>query len=112
MRWINPADTRNAAIWLSFRVPSPLLGCPEGGPNWIYRECAPIVRMCLEITVRAGKLYSMSAAVQTIESDTDIVEVAEIFLKKRCQRFPVVTDGRLVGIISRCDALRALEYLW
>jgi CBS domain-containing protein len=54
----------------------------------------------------------MSAEVQTIESDADIVEVAEIFLKKRCQRFPVVTDGRLVGIIRRYDALRALEYLW
>jgi hypothetical protein len=80
LRWINPTDTRNAAIWLSFPVPSPLLGCPEGGPNRIYRECAPIVRMCPEVTVRAGKLYSMNAEVQTIESDTDIVEVAEIFL--------------------------------
>ena len=68
--------------------------------------------MCTEVTVRAGKLYSMSAKLQTIESDTDIVEVAEIFLKKRCQRFPVVTDGRLVGIISRCDVRRALEELW
>lgn len=42
----------------------------------------------------------MSAEEQTIESDTDIVVFAEIFLKKRCQRFPVVTDRRLVGIIT------------
>jgi CBS domain-containing protein len=54
----------------------------------------------------------MSAEVQTIESDTDIVEAAEIFLKNRYRRFPVVTDGRLVGMISRYDVLRALEELW
>ena len=54
----------------------------------------------------------MSAEVQTIESDTDIVEAAEIFLRKRYRRFPVVADGRLVGMISRYDVLRALEELW
>lgn len=54
----------------------------------------------------------MSAEVQTIESDTDIVEAAEIFLRNRYRRFPVVTDGRLVGMISRYDVLRALEELW
>jgi CBS domain-containing protein len=54
----------------------------------------------------------MSAEVQTIESDTDIVEAAEIFLKNRYRRFPVVTNGRLVGMISRYDVLRALEELW
>ena len=54
----------------------------------------------------------MSAEVETIESDTDIVEAAEIFLKNHYRRFPVVTDGRLVGMISRHDVLRALEELW
>jgi CBS domain-containing protein len=54
----------------------------------------------------------MSTEVQTIESDTDIVEAAEIFLKNRYRRFPVVTDGRLVGMISRYDVLRGLEELW
>jgi CBS domain-containing protein len=54
----------------------------------------------------------MSSEVQTIESDTDIVEAAELFLKVRYRRFPVVTNGRLDGLISRYDVLRALEELW
>ena len=54
----------------------------------------------------------MSSEVQTIESDMDIVEAAELFLKVRYRRFPVVTNGRLDGLISRYDVLRALEELW
>lgn len=54
----------------------------------------------------------MSSEVQTIESDTDIVEAAELFLKVRYRRFPVVTNGRLDGLISRYDVLRALDALW
>ena len=54
----------------------------------------------------------MSAELWTIESDTDIVGPAEVFLKNRYRRFPVVTDGHLVGKISRYDVLRALEELW
>lgn len=54
----------------------------------------------------------MSSKVQTIESDTDIVEAAELFLKVRYRRFPVVTNGRLDGLISRYDVLRALDALW
>ncbi len=54
----------------------------------------------------------MSSEVQTIESDMDIVEAAELFLKVRYRRFPVVTNGRLDGLISRYDVLRALDALW
>jgi CBS domain-containing protein len=54
----------------------------------------------------------MSSEVQTIESDTDIIEAAELFLKVRYRRFPVLTNGRLVGLISRYDVLRALDALW
>ena len=54
----------------------------------------------------------MSSEVQTIEADTDIVEAAELFLRVRYRRFPVVTNGRLDGLISRYDVLRALDALW
>jgi CBS domain-containing protein len=54
----------------------------------------------------------MSREVETIEADTDIVRVAEIFLKSRYRRFPVMSNDRLVGQISRRDVLKALEELW
>ncbi len=54
----------------------------------------------------------MSPEVITIEADTDIVEVTQIFLRSRFRRYPVMADGRLVGVLSRYDVLRALEELW
>jgi CBS domain-containing protein len=54
----------------------------------------------------------MTTQVQTIDADTDIVEVVEKFLHGPYRRFPVMENGRLVGQISRHDVLRALEELW
>ncbi len=54
----------------------------------------------------------MSRDVETIEADTDIVKAVKIFLKSPYRRFPVMSNDRLVGQISRCDVLKALEELW
>lgn len=54
----------------------------------------------------------MSRDVQTVTADTDVVEVAERFLKFKFHRYPVIRNQRLVGIISRHDVLRALDKLW
>jgi len=54
----------------------------------------------------------MSERVRTIPSDMDIVEAADMFLKTGYRRFPVVADGRLVGVISRYEVLRALDDMW
>ena len=54
----------------------------------------------------------MSHEVRTVEADTAIVEVAELFLKSVYRRFPVMHKGRLVGQISRHDILKAIEELW
>ncbi len=54
----------------------------------------------------------MSRDVQTVDAEAEIIEVAEMFLKSRYRRFPVLANGRLVGLISRADILRALDDLW
>ena len=54
----------------------------------------------------------MSREVQTVDAQSDVVEVAELFLNSRFRRFPVMKNGRLVGVISRHDVLRALDDLW
>jgi len=54
----------------------------------------------------------MTRDVETVAAGTDIVEVAELFLARPFHRFPVVRDGRLVGIVTRHDILVALDRLW
>lgn len=54
----------------------------------------------------------MSENVETIDANTDIVEIADLFLKSRYRRFPVTANDRLVGLISRYDVLKALADLW
>ena len=50
----------------------------------------------------------MVTDVKTVESDMSIFDLAELFMESRLRRFPVTKDNRLVGQISRRDALRAL----
>jgi len=54
----------------------------------------------------------MSADVQTIPADMNIIAATEAFLKSAFRRFPVIENGRLVGQISRADALRAMRDSW
>lgn len=51
----------------------------------------------------------MTEAVETIEHDADIIEVSKAFIERDRKRLPVIREGKLVGQISRCDVLRAVE---
>jgi len=51
----------------------------------------------------------MSTELQTVSTECDIMEVAELFLNNKYRRVPVLEDGRLVGQISRRDILRAIR---
>jgi CBS-domain-containing membrane protein len=51
----------------------------------------------------------MSAPVITVTQATDVSEVAHLFSSYRIKRVPVVRDGRIVGIVSRVDLLRAFK---
>jgi CBS domain-containing protein len=54
----------------------------------------------------------MSREVEHIDADSGIVDAAEKFLESSFRRFPVLRDGRLVGQISRCDILRAIDEVY
>lgn len=54
----------------------------------------------------------MSTNVETLDAELDLVQAAERFLNSRYRRFPVTSEGRLVGQISRVDLLRALAQQW
>lgn len=51
----------------------------------------------------------MTAAVDTLDAATDLVTAAQRFLEADYRRFPVTSDGALVGIVTRLDLLAALQ---
>lgn len=54
----------------------------------------------------------MTREVTTIESGTDIIKAADLFMSSSFRRFPILKNGRMTGQISRADLLRALEEHW
>lgn len=50
----------------------------------------------------------MTANVLTIEADDPISKIADMCIVHRVRRVPVMEDGRIVGMISRRDVLKAL----
>ena len=54
----------------------------------------------------------MTREVTTIESGTDIIKAADLFMSSGFRRFPILKNGRMTGQISRADLLRALEEHW
>lgn len=58
---------------------------------------------------RVGEV--MTVPVTAVTPETDLAEVAALMESRRIKRLPVLEDGRLVGILTRQDLLRALERL-
>jgi CBS domain-containing protein len=50
----------------------------------------------------------MVAPVITVADDAPLEQITELLETHRIKRVPVVRDGRVVGIVSRADLLRAL----
>lgn len=50
----------------------------------------------------------MTHQVTTVSEDASLEEIAEILEKQHIKRVPVVTDGKLVGIVSRANLLHGL----
>ncbi|MDJ0939526.1 MAG: CBS domain-containing protein [Woeseiaceae bacterium] len=53
----------------------------------------------------------MVTDVKTVDADMSIVDLAEQFMESKLRRYPVLSDNRLVGQISRRDVLRAMVEL-
>jgi CBS domain-containing protein len=53
----------------------------------------------------------MTTEIETVPASEDILAIAGRFASGRHRRLLVIDDGRLVGLISRSDLLRALEEL-
>lgn len=75
---------------------------------------------CLKVALNAayqdcwgGKVADfMHPHVTSVDLDTNMIEIAEMFVKQPYKRLPVVKDNRLVGQIHRRDVLKALLVAW
>ncbi len=50
----------------------------------------------------------MKTHVFTVAEETPLQEIAVLLTEKKIKRVPVVVEGKLVGIVSRADVVRAL----
>lgn len=50
----------------------------------------------------------MSTRVVSVSEDTPLDEIADLLERNRIKRVPVLKDGKLVGIVSRANLIRAL----
>ena len=74
---------------------------------------------CMKVALNAGYYGDwggpvsdyMTTAVESVDAEMNIVDLAQRFLDSGYRRFPVLRNNRLVGQISRRDALRALSEL-
>lgn len=57
--------------------------------------------------------FMTPAPITTVTPDDSLIDVAELFANSPFRRCPVIEDGRLVGLISRRDVMKALtEGAW
>lgn len=49
----------------------------------------------------------MKKRVVSVCPDTSVDEIADLLVKKKIKRVPVIDAGKLVGIVSRIDVLKA-----
>jgi CBS domain-containing protein len=50
----------------------------------------------------------MTADLVTVEEDASAEDIARLMEERRIRRVPVLRDGKIVGIVSRADLLRAI----
>jgi CBS domain-containing protein len=104
------ASAREVALYM-------LLGGFSGVP--IAEADGSLVGIVTELdllrVLRAGRSLDatpvdaiMTSEVLTVDVGASVEEIMEILDEKRIQRVPVTNGGRLVGIVSRPDVLRAV----
>jgi CBS domain-containing protein len=73
------------------------------------RDCMRVVMLADYHGMPTGLVKDfMSVKPESIEPGQSILDLAERFIEGRFHRYPVVDNGRLVGIISRRDVMRAM----
>jgi CBS domain-containing protein len=54
----------------------------------------------------------MTSSVATVEEDTPVERIAELFARRGVKRVPVLRGKQPVGVVSRADIVRAIGRAW
>ena len=74
------------------------------------RDCLAIAFIASSDASMAGPVSQfMSKNPVSVSPDTSLTHLCTMFTNASHRRYPVVADGKLVGIVSRRDALRAIS---
>jgi predicted transcriptional regulator len=87
-------------------------GTERQRPRWLELLLGP-GRLANEYVHSHGRKVKevMTPSVITVSADTPLPEVVRTMERRRIKRVPVVSDGKIVGIISRANLLQALSSL-
>jgi CBS domain-containing protein len=82
----------------------------DGRKGWLATFLTPAGRQAREFARLHGRTAEdvMSRALVTGEEDTPVEKIAKALEERGIRRVPVVRDGRLVGLVSRADLVRAV----
>jgi len=73
------------------------------------RDCMQVAMQAAYHGEPAGLVEDfMSKNPKWISPEQSVLTVADLFINGKYKRYPVVDDGRLVGVISRRDVMRAM----
>ena len=87
------------------------LGTQRSRPHWIELLLGPGRAASDYVNAHARKVgEAMSETVVSVTPQTDLPEIVRLMEKRHVNRVPVVDDGRLVGIVSRANLVRALVH--
>jgi len=84
-------------------------GTQRRRPRWVEFLIGP-GKLASEYVQAHGRTVAdvMTTSAYTVDEDTSLEDVVRLMEKYRVKRFPVVKGGRVVGIVSRANLLRAL----
>lgn len=85
-------------------------GTQQQGRTWLAEFLAPTRQLAVEYLKEHSILVRdvMSTPAVTVDAAAPLTEVAELLGRRHVKRLPVLRDGRLVGIVSRANLVRAL----
>lgn len=77
------------------------------------KDCIKVSLSASYYEERGGRVSEfMTKHVITLEGDASLTEAAELFVSQPFRCYPVVSESKLIGQLSRRSVLIALEKLW